>query len=429
MSSRVSFPKLHAGQRTLNRTLGAWNHGSRHVWRCGRRFGKTTDVECIAANRALHGKRVGWFAPTYKLLTPSYSRVLRYVRPIVANASKVESLIELRSGGGVEFWTLEDEDAGRSRSYDLVIIDEAGLKKKGLEAIFDQAIAPTLVDRNGDAIMTGTPKGKSDESFFYQACHDEKLRSVWHEMHMPTHANPTLNSDALARLESENDPQVYRQEYLAEFVDWSGTAFLSLESLTVDGQPVDPFHQCDAVFATIDSAVKTGKHHDGTAVVFWAVKRHTTGHHAEVLDWDIVQVEGSLLESWLPTVFERLEQFALTCKARNGSLGAWIEDKASGTILLQQAKRRGWAARAIESDLTALGKDERGLSISGYVYRGMVKLTRHAHDKVLTYKGRTKNHLIHQVCGYRLGVDDGEDDLYDAFCYGVSVALGNRQGH
>ncbi len=57
------------------------------------------------------------------------------------------------------------------------------------------------------------------------------------------------------------------------------------------------------------------------------------------------------------------------CGARHGSIGVWIEDKNSGTILLQQAIRSQWPATAIDSKLTAMGKDERALSVSGYVYR------------------------------------------------------------
>jgi hypothetical protein len=89
-----------------------------------------------------------------------------------------------------------------------------------------------------------------------------------------------------------------------------------------------------------------------------------------ILDWDITQIEGALLETWLPMVFERLEELSRQCGTRHGSLGAMIEDKNSGTILLQQARHRGMRAEAIESKLTAMGKDERALSVSGYVYRG-----------------------------------------------------------
>jgi hypothetical protein len=104
-----------------------------------------------------------------------------------------------------------------------------------------------------------------------------------------------------------------------------------------------------------------------------------------ILDWDIIQIEGALLETWLPIVFKRLEELAQQCRARGGSLGAMIEDKNSGTILLQQALRRGMPATAIDSKLTAMGKDERALSVSGYVFRGEVKYTEYAYTKVSPY--------------------------------------------
>jgi hypothetical protein len=77
-------------------------------------------------------------------------------------------------------------------------------------------------------------------------------------------------------------------------------------------------------------------------------------------------------------VFERLEELSRLCGARHGSAGVWIEDKNSGTILIQQAICRQWPATVIDSKLTAMGKDERALSVSGYVYRGSVKYTDYA---------------------------------------------------
>ena len=70
----------------------------------------------------------------------------------------------------------------------------------------------------------------------------------------------------------------------------------------------------------------------------------------------------------MPKVFATLEELARLCHARNGSIGAFIEDKNSGTLLLQQALRRQMAARATDSKLTAMGKDERAISVAGYVH-------------------------------------------------------------
>src|SRR5664279_5250962 len=137
-----------------------------------------------------------------------------------------------------------------------------------------------------------------------------------------------------------------------------------------------------------------------------------------------------MLEIWLPGIFQRLEELARLCGARFGSLGALIEDKDSGTILLQQAIRRNWPARPIESKLTAMRKDERAISVSGYVYRGNVKYTDHAFNKTTVYKRNSRNHLVEQVESFRIGDKDKrlENDLLDTFCYGIAVSLGNNEG-
>lgn len=418
--ARVSFPKLHDGQKHIYH-----NRTKRDVIRCGRRYGKTTLFEVMAGNFAINKKYVGFFSPTYKLMIPSYNRIARLVRPIIERSSKIDGIIELKTGGHIEFWTLNDENAGRSRFYDEVIIDEASLVKKGMQEIWNEAISPTLLDRNGNATMAGTPKGIDDENYFYLACSDKSLG--WNEFHAPTSANPMLNPESVANLIKITPPLVYQQEFLAEFVDWSGAAFFSLQSLLVDTQPCLWPQHVDAVYAVIDSATKTGKEHDGTGVTYFARSAHH-GVPLVILDWDIVQIEGALLETWLPTVFQRLEELAVATKARMGTAGVHIEDKASGMILIQQAQRRGWDAHPIDSELTAVGKEERAISVSGYVYRGMVKLAKAAFEKVVNYKGITRNHFLTQVLGFRIGEKDQADDLTDCFTYGIALGLGNDQG-
>jgi hypothetical protein len=149
-----------------------------------------------------------------------------------------------------------------------------------------------------------------------------------------------------------------------------------------------------------------------------------------ILDWDVVQIEGAMLETWLPQVFARLEELAQLCRARRGSIGAFIEDKNSGTILLQQAWRRQLRVYAIDSKLTGMGKDERAISVSGYVHRELVKYTDRAFEKTVIYKRHSRNHLLDQVESCRIGdqANDREDDLLDTFCYGIALALGNSEG-
>jgi hypothetical protein len=113
-------------------------------------------------------------------------------------------------------------------------------------------------------------------------------------------------------------------------------------------------------------------------------------------------------------------------------LGAFIEDTNSGTILLQQAVKRGWKAQAIDTELVSKGKDERAINVSGYVYQGLVKVTEQAYDKVTTFKGSTRNQMMSQILGFRVADPDANkraDDLLDCFCYGISLALGDSSGY
>jgi hypothetical protein len=92
---------------------------------------------------------------------------------------------------------------------------------------------------------------------------------------------------------------------------------------------------------------------------------------------------------------------------------------------------KGWPVHAIDTGLTAKGKDERAISVSSYVYQGQVKISHHAHDKRKLHKNQDMNHFESQVCGFRIGMADGKqaDDLADTFMYGISIGLGNADGY
>jgi hypothetical protein len=216
-----------------------------------------------------------------------------------------------------------------------MVIVEAAFTKNGdnrpddsMMAIWEKALKPTLVDFAGEALVCSNSAGKNPDNFFFNICSDSQYG--FKEFHSTTLDNPLLpkrllNEDMkgwesrrarfLDDLERDNDPLVYAQEYLAEFVDWSGAAFFSREKLLVDNLPVDMPPWCEYVFAVIDTASKTGTDNDATAVTFFAAQAGDPGRLV-ILDWDIVQIEGALLETWLPGVFETLEG------ARTGVPGA-----------------------------------------------------------------------------------------------------------
>lgn len=436
-AAKVELPRFHAAQAKLRWLMAQARYV---VARCGRRWGKNVIGEGTACDDAAHGYYVGWFAPENKRLSESYNVIVEALESVKRSSDKTYGMIRTITGGRVEFWSMEDPYAGRSRKYHRIIIDEAAFTKPKSIDIWTKSIKPTLLDYGGRALVMSNTNGIDPDNFLYDLCHEPKYGFV--QFHAPTHSNPFLPRDEVAALQRDNLPLVYQQEYLAEFVDWSGAAFFALEHWLLNGQPVEKPLRSEAVFAIIDSATKTGKKNDGTGVVYFALIRNNVrpvsadgrmigpAYRLVILDWDLVQIEGALLETWLPNVVEQLKVYAAECHANRGSIGVMIEDKASGMILLQQAARRLLPAYPIDSKLTAVGKDERAISVSGYHYRGLCKISRHAFDKTTNYKGTTRNHLRGQVVGFRVGDKDAsrEDDLLDCYCYGAAVAFGNAEG-
>ena len=421
----IELPTFHADQ------VRVFNLGARFTAvRAGRRWGKTAYATTVSSDKVLRGDLVGYFAPEYKFIAEPFTAIRDQLAPIIANSSQTAGIIKTINGGQIDFWTMDNELCGRGRRYHLIVIDEAAFAKErtGID-LWRKNIRPTLVDYRGSALVLSNTNGISEENLLWALCNIPEYGFV--EYHAPSHANPYLPRDELALIEKNTHPLVYAQEYLAEFVDFSGVAFFSLDAmLNEHHQPLDwPMHY-DAVYAVIDTATKTGTDNDGTAVVYFALSR-SKKPALVVLDWDIAQIEGSLLEHWLPSVFMRLDELALTCETLLPPMGVWIEDASSGAILLQQAARRNLPARAIESRLTMMGKDERAISVSGYVYNHQVKLARAAYEKTKLYKGATRNHFLSQVTGFRIGDKDHAkraDDIIDCYCYGIAIGLGDSSG-
>jgi hypothetical protein len=420
----ITLPTFHADQIKAFMLPGRFK-----IIRCGRRWGKSVVATAIACDRAIRGQKVAYMAPDYRRLIEPRGQIFNILRPLRAGSSKTEGQFNTTTGGTIDFWTLNDEMAGRGREYHGVIIDEAAFAGKEMMNIWKRAIRPTLVRHQGWALVLSNTNGIDDEQFFYTICTDPSHGFV--EYHAPSHGNPYLPREELAQIKRTEMPLVWKQEYLAEFVSWQSEAFFALDKLLIDGRPAPMPTICDAVFAAIDSAAKTGRSNDGTGVVYCALSHLGPEPRLYVIDYDICQIEGALLETWLPTVFQNLEAFAQQSGARRGSLGAWIEDKSSGMILLQQARRRGWPAHAIDSKLTSVGKSERAISVSGYVYRGWVKLSEQAARREVHFRGRTRNHLEAQLTQFRVGDDEAatrQDDLVDCVCYSIAIALGNQAG-
>lgn len=257
-TSVVKIPKPHIAQRRILEQASR-----RNVIPCGRRFGKTTLGTYRAIRPALDGYPVGWFAPSYRMLTEVWNELRFRLAPAASRTNSTERRIELYTGGLIEMWTADDPDAGRSRKYKHVIVDEAGLIRH-LETLWNDAIAPTLIDLEGSADFYGTPKGRN---YFWQLWQlSQSGDPRWFGITMPSSANPHLPpgeipqsvEDALSR----NIPErTYRQEYRAEFLEDGGGVIRHVRRAVADCLQDGPKPGSQYVMG-----VDWGKHEDFTVI-------------------------------------------------------------------------------------------------------------------------------------------------------------------
>lgn len=284
--TRILIPPiaLHGGQQRILESPARYK-----VIAAGRRFGKTLlAVEWLALmdGGAIDGASVAFFSPTYKLLADVWADFERTLRPVTRKANRTEQRIELITGGKIDFWTLEDPDAGRGRKYHRLVIDEAA-HARYLKEAWERAISPTLTDYRGDAWFISTPNGLNYFYELFQRGRDPAYPD-WESFHMPSTANPHLRPEEIETKQRELPELVFRQEYLAEFVTFGG-GLVKPEMLVMGECPpgLRPVLGVDLAISERDGAdytaiVAMARDPDSGVIYIKEVERFRAGFH-EVL--------------------------------------------------------------------------------------------------------------------------------------------------
>lgn len=212
----VTLNEPHEAQRQILNERKRFN-----ALACGRRFGKSALAINLLSETALAGHPAGYFTPTYKLLDGTYNECLLALEPVISRKNE-HQFIELITGGRIEFWSLENELAGRSRKYKRAILDEAAFTKD-LWKRWTESIRATLSDLKGDAWFMSTPKGKND--FFKVHNRGVSGDKDWASWQMSTYKNPYIDSKEIDDARADLPEAAFNQEYLAEFLDNTANPF------------------------------------------------------------------------------------------------------------------------------------------------------------------------------------------------------------
>jgi hypothetical protein len=232
----LTLPRLHQAQQRIKRDRRRFS-----VLDCGRRFGKDILLRDMLVETSLRGLPVAWFEPSFPMMVEVWPELVKLLRPVMRHKDASEYRIELITGGIIKLWSLEAMDTARGKKYARVIINEAG-RAPNLEEAWNAVVRPMLADYQGDAYIAGTPKGRN---FFWQLFRrgQDEAQTEWASWQMPTSANPFIAPHEIEAARQELPEAIFRQEYLAEFLEDGGSVFRRVRECVGDyvEWPMEPY--------------------------------------------------------------------------------------------------------------------------------------------------------------------------------------------
>lgn len=243
----VVLPRPHTAQREIEQSSRRFN-----IISAGRRFGKDVYLERRAVKKLLKTQYpVGWFAPSYRMLQENWRMLRDVLAPVVKRASETEHRIETINGNVLDLWSLENPDSARGRKYGHVIINEAAMVARLMDA-WTLVIRPTLADYKGGADFGSTPKGLNDFYQLWKAAPDDE---AWARFHFRTEDNPHIPADEVAAMRSSLPERVVKQEIDADFVEDGGFFQRVDERATIKDKDTPEQHAGHSIYGGLDWAM------------------------------------------------------------------------------------------------------------------------------------------------------------------------------
>jgi hypothetical protein len=192
----------------------------------GRRSGKTMLAGFETVRRALQSDgnfHAWWVTPGHSISETGFTMIDNALPDPVVSKRKSSPPFrhEFTNGARLDYRTT-DGDANVSVGLDWAVFDEAG---KGIpERAWTQEIRPTLSDTDGDAMFISTPDGRGLFHEVWQRGQSDDY-PAWQSWRWSTYANPHVPDGEVDAARDDIPDRIFKQEYLAEFLDDTGGVF------------------------------------------------------------------------------------------------------------------------------------------------------------------------------------------------------------
>jgi len=208
-----------------------------HIVSVGRQFGKSLMGINLLLYWAINKKpcKILWVSPVYSQANKVQKEIDNAIRhtDIIRTCNYSESYIKLRTGSEIYFRSAERYDNIRGFTFDYAILDESAFMRG---ETWYEAVRPTLAVRGKKVLFLSTPKGKN---WFYDLF---KLGESVDHPNYKSYRGSSMDTPFIVKEEIDDarktlPEQIYKQEYMAEFIDDGGEVFSGLDNNTFDNYP------------------------------------------------------------------------------------------------------------------------------------------------------------------------------------------------
>lgn len=212
--------KPHTNQRLIHDSINKTN-SKYFVCNIGRQFGKSL----LGENQSLYwmindsGCTVGWVSPIYKQCKKVYLEIKKATISSGIFTYNDSELLIRGANSTMQFFSAERADNIRGNTFDYLICDEVDFMKSG---IWDKVLQPTVLVKGRKVLFLSTPKGKKLMYRLSQMRHSDDRYKYFH---FTSYDNPMIDNREIDAIRQGIPEHVFRQEYLAEFIDGGAGLF------------------------------------------------------------------------------------------------------------------------------------------------------------------------------------------------------------
>ena len=192
----------------------------------GRQFGKSL----LGTNQALYwlfnipNAKIGWVSPIYKQCKKVFNDIDNAFenKAVFNSLNKTELLFRSHANSTLQFFSSENYDNIRGETFDYLVMDEAAWQK---EQAWTEVLRATVLVRGKKVLFLSTPKGKN---WFHKLHSLDGINPQYKSFTMTSYDNPLIMPSEIDDAKLTLPINVFRQEYLAEFIDGGAGVFIEV---------------------------------------------------------------------------------------------------------------------------------------------------------------------------------------------------------